>query len=125
MATWSPRTYDDEARARLPQTLRADRLDWTRSELQALASDPDPVIALPQRVGEGQAETVVKCPGCGVWSPPWSLVDVRALPATLTGGHAWACSGCWETWINTGKISRRDFLRGLGAPTATLIAMGL
>jgi len=120
MAAWKIKTYDDAARARLPVRQRSGRLDWAKAKLRALEADADPEIALPQRLGRGQAETVVKCPGCGIWTPPWALVDVRNFPSALTDGHAWACPGCWEGWLRNKKIAPRRWLELHGAPASVL-----
>jgi len=63
----------------------------------------------------------VRCPGCGIWTHPWALVNVRGFPGDLTRGQAWACPGCWETWLRDKKITRARWLEFHGAP-ATLIA---
>jgi len=120
MTAWHPKTYEDAARVRLPAAKRTGRLDWRARELRALERDAAPEMALPQRLGKGQAETLVQCPGCRVWTPPWALIDVRGFPGDLTQGQAWACPGCWETWFREGRITRRRWLELHGAPAALI-----
>jgi len=120
MSSWTPKTYEDAARARLPAAKRSGRLDWAHPKLREIEGDPDPAMALPQRPGKDQAETLIQCPGCRVWTPPWALIDVRGFPGDLTQGQAWACPGCWETWFREKKITRAQWLELHGAPAALI-----
>ena len=53
---------------------------------------------------------------CGRLVPAFAMVDVRALDAGVTGGQEFACDACWSAWIRNGKLTRMEWLRGLGAP---------
>lgn len=61
--------------------------------------------------GRGDGQKKVRC-DCGGWDWPFMLVDVRRLPALLTGGYLFACGGCVGTWQRTLKpfASGDDFL---------------
>ncbi len=40
-----------------------------------------------------------QCPSCMHWVQAVLLLDVSGLPSAVTGGAAWACSGCWSAWV--------------------------
>lgn len=41
---------------------------------------------------------VHQCPVCRNWTAAAQLADVIGITADLTGGHRWACDGCWNGW---------------------------
>lgn len=41
---------------------------------------------------------VHQCPVCRNWTAAAQLADVIGITADLTGGHRWACDGCWNEW---------------------------
>ena len=62
---------------------------------------------------------LVRC-GCGRTTNASMMLDVRALPATVRGGRDYICDGCRERMILTGRITREDLYRALGAPDTVL-----
>ncbi len=51
-----------------------------------------PVRTTP--TGQKQAQ----CPGCNLWRPVFTLVNVEVLPNKITNGQKWACDGCRSIW---------------------------
>ncbi len=90
---------------------------------------------LPERVQSGELfppahmamRFIERVPGrldarckCGVIVQLWRLIDVRHLPAAITGGEAFACDGCWSRWIRTKRLSKSDWFAHHGAPQADI-----
>lgn len=64
---------------------------------QHLAQGGERVLPELDRRNDG-ARPDVRCPVCSGWHHPAVVLNVAALPATLTGGAEWACDACWLTW---------------------------
>lgn len=62
-----------------------------------------PNLTLDARDVHNNGRIEVRCP-CGMWTHPAAVLDVSALPDTLTDGEDWACDNCWTHW----KRERRD-----------------
>lgn len=101
---WTPRHWGDELKEK-----HARKKEEARAKGEPFA-EPDP-----------QGNERVPC-RCGRRVPAFAMVDVRSLDASVRGEAEYACDACWTTWIRTAKLTRMEWLRGLGAPAELLEA---